>query len=177
MTKSAKTRIDELRQTIAHYDHCYYVLDAPEVPDATYDVLYRELQTLEAAHPDLASADSPTQRVSGRRLERFAEVRHERPMLSIDNAMNEAEAIRFVERLAADLGVSASEVVFTAEPKYDGLSCSIIYRRGVLVQAGTRGDGITGEDVTAQVRTIRSVPLKLRGASISSALKFEARYC
>jgi DNA ligase (NAD+) len=165
-TANIAERAQQLRAELSYHDHRYYVLDDPELSDASYDTLYRELKTLEAEHPELASADSPTQRVAGLRLERFSEAVHRRPMLSIDNAMNEVEPRRFVEKVAQDLGLSASQLQFTGEPKYDGLSCALIYENGVLVQAGTRGDGITGEDVTAQVRTIRSVPLRLAGAPI-----------
>lgn len=157
--------IEALREEIRRHDYLYYVLDTPEISDALYDQLFRQLKELEAKRPELVTPDSPTQRVGGQRLEKFAPVTHRRPMLSIENAMEADEAARFVARCAADLGVSVEELAFTAEPKYDGLSCSLIYENGVLVCAATRGDGTTGEDVTAQVRTIRNVPLKLRGCS------------
>jgi DNA ligase (NAD+) len=165
LSKSAPAaqRAHDLRLQLSHHDHRYYVLDDPELSDGAYDLLYRELKDLESAHPELVSVDSPTQRVAGVRSERFAEAVHLRPMLSIDNAMNEAEARRFVEKLAEDLKTAPGSLQFTAEPKYDGLSCSIVYENGRLTLAGTRGDGVTGEAVTAQVRTIRSVPLRLVG--------------
>jgi DNA ligase (NAD+) len=169
--QKAGARITVLRTEIAGHDHQYYVLDEPQISDAAYDALYRELKELEAAHPELVTADSPTQRVGGKRLERFSEVKHLRPMLSIDNAMNEIEAERFVARLAADLGVAPDTLAFTAEPKYDGLSCALIYENGVLARAGTRGDGATGEDVTAQVRTIRNVPLRLAGNTTAARIE------
>ena len=160
---SVEKRIAELREQIRHHEYCYYVLDAPEISDALFDELFNELKALEAAHPELVTPDSPTQRVGGARSTKFAPVRHRVPMLSIDNAMNASEARRFVERCAEELGVNSAALVFTAEPKYDGLSCSLIYENGLLACAATRGDGVTGEDVTAQVRTIRNVPLRLPG--------------
>lgn len=159
--QTAAELIQELRRQIRHHDRLYYVLDAPELLDALYDELFRKLQALEAAHPELVTPDSPTQRVGGQRLEKFAPVTHLKPMLSLDNAMNAEEAARFVLRCAADLGMDASALEYAAEPKYDGLSCSLVYEYGTLVRAATRGDGVTGEDVTAQVRTIRNVPLQL----------------
>jgi DNA ligase (NAD+) len=161
-SQSAAALVADLRRQIRHHDHLYYVLDAPELSDALYDQLYRQLKALEAEHPELISADSPTQRVGGARLEKFAPVTHAKPMLSIDNAMGAEEAARFVVRCAAELEADAAALEFAAEPKYDGLSCSLVYENGVLVRAATRGDGVTGEDVTAQVRTIRNVPLQLR---------------
>jgi DNA ligase (NAD+) len=154
-------RITKLRNEIAFHDHLYYVLDAPVLPDADYDAMYRELQALEAAHPELLTPESPTQRVSGAPLAAFEQVTHTVPMLSIDNAMDAAQAEAFVLRIAAELGVDPETLEFQAEPKYDGLSCSLVYEHGLLVQAATRGDGLVGENVTAQIRTIRNVPLSL----------------
>lgn len=153
-------RIAALRQQIREHDHRYYVLDDPTVSDAEYDQLFRELVDLERAHPEQVVPDSPTQRVGGEPLAAFEKVKHARPMLSIDNAMNAESALAFYTRTAEELG-TAEPLVFTAEPKYDGLSCSLVYEHGALALAATRGDGETGENVTAQVRTIRNVPLSL----------------
>lgn len=164
---SPAERLAELRLEIQRHDHLYYVLDAPEISDGRYDQLFRELKDLEASHPELITADSPSQRVGGTRLSKFAPVKHLKPMLSIDNAMDSVEASRFVERISADLAIAQDTLQFFAEPKYDGLSASLIYENGVLVRAATRGDGVTGEDVTAQVRTLRNVPLALHGCAAS----------
>lgn len=154
-------RYQQLKARVAELAHAYYVLDQPLVSDSVYDGLFRELQTLEAAHPELVSPDSPTMRVGGAPVPFLAKVQHQVPMLSIDNAMDADAAAEFVRGVATELGVSEDQVVFTREPKYDGLSCSLRYTDGVLVQAVTRGNGEEGEDVTAQVRTIQSVPLRL----------------
>jgi len=163
--QTAAELIDDLRRQIRQHDYLYYVLDAPEVSDALYDELFRKLRQLEEAHPDLVTSDSPTQRVGGARLDKFAPVSHLKPMLSIDNAMTAEEAARFLVRCAAELEVDASQIEIVAEPKFDGLSCALIYEFGKLVRAATRGDGATGEDVTAQVRTIRNIPLQLRNCT------------
>ncbi|MBD8051179.1 NAD-dependent DNA ligase LigA [Limnohabitans radicicola] len=158
-------RAAQLRTQLQHHGHLYYVLDAPEIPDAEYDRLFRELQALETAHPELLTADSPTQRVGGRVLDAFASVRHAVPMLSIrtetDTTSSGAEA--FDARMRRELGLAEAEaaVQYVAELKFDGLAMSLRYENGVLVQAATRGDGETGEDVTANVRTIGQVPLRL----------------
>jgi len=163
MISAAKRRIDELRAAIAHHDYRYHVLDDPEIPDAEYDLLMRELRALEARHPELVTADSPTRRVGAAPLEAFAVVAHRVPMLSLDNAFSEEEVRAFDRRVRERLGEADGEIEYAAEPKLDGLAISITYRDGVLVQAATRGDGTRGEEVTANVRTIRSVPLRLRG--------------
>lgn len=155
----AAQRAAQLRQELEYHNHRYYVLDDPVIPDSQYDLLFRELVTLEGLHPSLVSTDSPTQRVGGKPLAELAEVKHLKPMLSIDNAMNAEEAQSFAQRVRTELGHQVDNVLFCAEPKYDGLSCSMVYTYGVLTLAATRGDGETGEDVTAQVRTIRNVPL------------------
>lgn len=157
---SAPDRIDELRRLIDHADHAYYLLDAPTVPDAEYDRWMRELRECEAAHPERVTPDSPTQRVAGRPSAAFAEVRHALPMLSLNNAFTEVEAADFVRRIVEATGETAP--MFSVEPKIDGLAISLRYERGVLVQGVTRGDGTTGEDVIANLRTIRSLPLALR---------------
>ena len=153
-----------LREQLARHDHRYYMLDDPGVPDSEYDRLMRELRELEAAHPELLSADSPTQRVSGAPNAEFDEVRHGVPMLSLDNAFEDADVVEFDRRVRERLGTEA-EVEYCAEPKLDGLAVSIRYERGVYLRAATRGDGTTGEDVSANVRTIRAIPLRLSGAA------------
>lgn len=164
---------EQLKQEAAYHAHRYYVLDDPVISDGDYDILFRRLQTFEQDHPDLVTSDSPTQRVGGPLLNGFEEVQHQVPMLSIDNAMNAQEAADFARRLASQLGMSAEELAFFVEPKYDGASCSIVYEHGLLNQAASRGDGFTGENITAQVKTIRNVPLKLQG--FEDVPRFEVR--
>ena len=163
----AAARAAALRAEIARHEHAYYVLDAPTIPDAEYDRLFRELQVIEKAHPALRSADSPTQRVGGRPLAQFAAVRHRVPMLSISTETDtEASgAFAFDARVRRALGLKEEDaaVAYAAELKFDGLAISLRYEDGVLVQAATRGDGETGEDVTANVRTVKAIPLRLRG--------------
>jgi DNA ligase (NAD+) len=153
--------VRELRRAIDHHNYRYYVLDDPEIPDAEYDRLMRELRELEAAHPALIVPESPTQRVGAEPLDAFATVAHRVPMLSLDNALDEGEMRAFDRRVRDRLGVG--RVTYLAEPKLDGLAIGLTYEEGRLVQAATRGDGRRGEEVTAQVRTIRSVPLRLNG--------------
>lgn len=162
--EGARERIGELRERVRRADHAYHVLDAPELTDAEYDALYRELVRLEAENPELRSPDSPTQRVGGAVSDEFAPVRHLAPMVSLDSVV-EAQAIRdFDARVRKLLGLDedAPPVHYRCEPKIDGLALELVYRDGSLDVASTRGDGETGEDVTANVRTIRSVPLRLR---------------
>ncbi len=154
-------RVEELRELIRRHEHAYYVLDQPEVSDAEYDALFLELRRIEDERPDLLTADSPTQRVSGEASDQFAKVRHRSPMLSLQNAFDEAEIRAFDRRVRAAVG---DRVVYCAELKIDGLAISLTYAKGRLQQAATRGDGTTGEDVTANVRTIRSVPLSVTPA-------------
>jgi len=155
------TRLEELRGQIRHHDYRYYVLDDPEISDARYDALLCELRELEAAHPALVVPDSPTQRVAGAPAAEFGEVVHAVPMLSIDNAFSEQDLLDFDRRVRERLDVDSVE--YCAEPKIDGLAISLRYERGRLALAATRGDGARGEDVSANVRTIRSVPLTLNG--------------
>jgi DNA ligase (NAD+) len=162
---SAQRRIARLRDQIAQYDYRYYVLDDPAVPDAEYDRLMRELRELETQHPELLSPDSPTQRVSGEVAQGFAEVRHGVPMLSLDNAFSDADIEAFDRRARTRLGAGHPPLQYCAEPKLDGLAVSLTYRAGTLVLAATRGDGTTGENISANIRTIRAVPLMLRGAA------------
>ncbi|MFU2488926.1 NAD-dependent DNA ligase LigA [Thauera sp. WH-1] len=167
-SRAAASRAAQLRDELAAHDHAYYVLDAPTVPDAEYDRLFRELQAIEAAHPELRTADSPTQRVGGRPLAQFPAVRHRVPMLSIrtETDTEASGAAAFDARVRRELGLGAQdpELEYATELKFDGLAISLRYERGVLVQAATRGDGETGEDVTSNVRTVKAIPLRLRGA-------------
>lgn len=155
-------RVRRLRTEIEHHNYRYFVLDDPEIPDSAYDQLLRELREIEAKHPELITPDSPTQRVGAEPLGHFGEVRHEVPMLSLDNAFESADIDAFDRRIHERLG-DPQDVEYACEPKLDGLAVSIVYREGALVQAATRGDGTTGEDVTHNVRTIKSVPLRLQG--------------
>jgi len=161
VTEAAAARAAGLRAQIAQHDYHYYVLDEPLIPDAEYDRLMRELRALEEAHPELITPDSPTQRVSGTPGASFGEVVHKVPMLSLDNAFTEEDLQAFDRRIHERLGV-AGELDYVAEPKFDGLAVTVIYRDGLLERAATRGDGVRGEDVTANVRTIRAVPQRLR---------------
>ena len=164
MTAGSKAarRAAELRTQLHRHNYLYYVLDAPEITDAEYDRLLRELQRLEAEHPELITSDSPTQRVGAEPLKAFGTVRHSLPMLSLDNAFSEQELADFDRRVRERLGTEQA-VEYAAEPKLDGLAVSMRYEGGMLVQAATRGDGTTGEDITQNVRTIASVPLRLQG--------------
>ena len=155
-------RIAQLRDEINQHDHRYYVLNEPAVPDAEYDRLMKELRELEAAHPELVTADSPTQRVSGSAAAEFGEVKHAIPMLSLENGFSEEDLIDFDRKVRERLGAEGA-IDYSATPKLDGLAISVLFRDGVYQRAATRGDGLTGEDVTANVATIRSVPRKLRG--------------
>lgn len=152
---------DKLRQEIRHNEYLYYVLDAPELTDAEYDSLMARLRELEARYPDSIPADSPTQRVGGRASSQFTEVRHLEPLLSLGNVFSAEELRAFDERVEGGLP-AGSKVEYVMEPKIDGLACSLIYENGKLVRAATRGDGVVGENVTANVRTIRSIPLTLK---------------
>jgi DNA ligase (NAD+) len=166
---AAKRRAAELRREINEHNYRYYVLDAPVISDAQYDKRLRELQEIESAHPGLITPDSPTQRVGARPLESLGEVRHKVPMTSLDNAFDEAGTREWDQRVRRGLG--SEGVTYTAEPKYDGTSVSLRYEKGVLVRAGTRGDGTTGEDVTSNVRTIKTVPLRLHGRGWPAVLE------
>ena len=158
----ATRRVAELREQLDQHDYRYYVLDEPSVPDAEYDRLMKELREIEAAHPELVTADSPTQRVSGSVSSGFGEVRHTIPMLSLNNGFTDEDLIDFDRKVRERLGTEGP-IDYSATPKLDGLAISVLYRDGVYARAATRGDGVTGEDVTANVATIRSVPRKLRG--------------
>ena len=158
---SLQQQIDTLRHDLRRYEYEYHVLDNPTIPDAEYDRLFYQLKTLEAAHPELITADSPTQRVGAKPLSGFAQIRHEIPMLSLDNAFSDEEFYAFVKRIEDRLIRLPEPLTFCCEPKLDGLAVSILYVNGVLTQAATRGDGTTGEDITANIRTIRNIPLQL----------------
>ncbi len=163
-------KAQSLRDQLNDWSYRYYVLDDPAVPDAEYDRIYRELQALEEEHPSLVSPDSPTQRVGDVPLEAFDQVQHEVPMLSLDNAFDDDELRAFDKRVRERLDVSGS-VDYVAEPKLDGLAISLLYLDGELVRAATRGDGQTGENITTNARTIRSVPLTLRGDKVPTRLE------
>ncbi|WP_137820795.1 NAD-dependent DNA ligase LigA [Pseudomonas sp. D(2018)] len=178
--QTAAERIYALRSELDAHNYRYYVLDEPSVPDAEYDRLFRELQALEAEHPELVTPESPTQRVSGTALSAFGEVRHEVPMLSLGNAFEEQDLLDFDRRVREGLGEllpggdlfgSGPEVEYTCEPKLDGLAVSLLYENGLLVRGATRGDGTTGEDISSNVRTIRNVPLKLQGEGWPAVLE------
>jgi DNA ligase (NAD+) len=167
-----------LRAELARANHAYYVLDAPSLPDAEYDRLFAELQTLEAAHPDLITPDSPTQRVGGEASEGFTPVQHAVPMLSLANGFSDDDILAFDKRVAEGLerefdlaGTPTALVEYACELKFDGLAIALRYEQGRLVQAATRGDGATGEDVTGNVRTIRSIPLTLKGENLPAVLE------
>ena len=157
---SAKTKIEELRRQLNDFSYRYHVLDNPIVPDAEYDRLLRELVKLENEYPEFVTQDSPTQRVGELPLSEFSEISHELPMLSLDNAFSDEELFAFDKRIKDRLAVA--EIHYTAEVKLDGLAISLLYHHGKLVRAATRGDGTTGEDVTSNIRTIKSIPLALR---------------
>ena len=158
---SLQQQIDTLRHDLRRYEYEYHVLDNPSIPDAEYDRLFHQLKALEAEHPELIIADSPTQRVGAKPLSGFAQIRHEIPMLSLDNAFSDEEFYAFVKRIEDRLIRLPEPLTFCCEPKLDGLAVSILYVNGVLTQAATRGDGATGEDITANIRTIRNIPLQL----------------
>lgn len=167
--QQVRARAEQLREEIEYHNYRYYVLDDPVISDAEYDRLLRELQDLEEKYPELVAPDSPTQRVGGKPRAGFGEVHHDLPMLSLDNAFTEGEVLEFDRRVRERLGVD--QVEYVAEPKLDGLSVSLRYENGILVGAGTRGDGTTGEDVTANIRTVKTVPLRLQGQGWPAVLE------
>ena len=162
-------RAAELRERLADANYRYHVLDEPNIPDAEYDALMRELEGMEAVHPDLRTPDSPTQRVGAAPSREFAQVRHAIPMLSLANAFSDQEVADFARHIRERLG--RSDLEFSVEPKFDGLAISLRYEGGVFVQGATRGDGETGEDVSANLRTVRSIPLRLRGGDAPRVLE------
>ncbi len=168
-SREVARRTRELRDLIESHNYRYYVLDDPEIPDAQFDALMRELQQLEKDHPELVDPDSPTQRVGGQASREFREVVHAVPMLSLDNAFTEQDILDFDRRARERLDVE--QIAYSAEPKIDGLAITLRYEQGRLVQAATRGDGSRGEDVTVNVRAIRSVPIQLRGKHLPAVLE------
>lgn len=168
--ESNEQKLTELRTTLRHHEYLYHVMDTPEIPDAEYDRLMRELRELEAQHPELITPDSPTQRVGAAPLASFSQIRHEVPMLSLDNVFDEESFLAFNKRVQDRLK-NSDDLTYCCELKLDGLAVSILYENGLLVQAATRGDGTTGEDITSNVRTIRAIPLKLRGDNIPQRLE------
>ncbi|HEX08486.1 MAG TPA: NAD-dependent DNA ligase LigA, partial [Thermoplasmatales archaeon] len=171
--EDAKKRIEELRKEIRHHDYLYYVLNKPEISDAQYDKLMQELRELEGMYPDLITPDSPTQRVGAPPAEEFKTVKHTKPMLSLDTVLNEEEVRRFDDRVRRELGLE--KVEYVVEPKLDGLSVEVIYENGVLTRGSTRGDGINGEDVTENIKTIRSIPLRLREKELKAPARLAVR--
>lgn len=169
---ATRKKAESLRDQIRHHNHRYHVLDDPEIPDAEYDRLLRELVALEAEHAELVSADSPTQRVGDTPLSAFGTVQHELPMLSLGNAFSEDELRDFHRRVLDRLELDdQAELIYAAEPKLDGAAVSLMYENGVLVRGATRGDGTKGEDITHNVRTIEAVPLRLIGKGYPARLE------
>jgi DNA ligase (NAD+) len=166
-------RITELRRRLHHHNQKYYAEDAPEISDASYDALLRELQDLEAAYPALATADSPTQTVGTQGIVTdFGKVRHGIPMLSLGNAFSDEDIADFLQKIRRFLNLTDEQNIdIVTEPKIDGLSANIRYEKGVFVQAATRGDGTEGEDITANLRTIKTIPLRLQGENIPDLLE------
>jgi DNA ligase (NAD+) len=173
VSKATLDKLEKLREQIRHHNYRYHVLDDPEVPDAEYDRLMRQLQALESEYPELVSADSPTQRVGDAPISAFGTVQHELPMLSLDNAFAEDELRDFHRRVLdrLELEDGGDDFVYAAEPKLDGAAVSLLFEAGQLVRGATRGDGTTGEDITHNVRTIEAVPLRLRGSGFPGVLE------
>ena len=169
MPESPARRAAFLRAEIERHNHAYYVLDAPTIPDAEYDQLFRELQDIEAQHPELRVDDSPTQRVGGKPLAEFKPVTHAVPMLSLNNAFSPEEAAAFDRRCRE--GLDKERIDYACEPKFDGLAITLRYEQGMFVQGATRGDGYTGEDVTQNLRTVRNIPLRLHGSDVPAMLE------
>lgn len=163
-------KITKLREKINEHNYRYYVLDDPSITDAEYDRLFRQLQELETAHPEFITSDSPTQRVGAAPLKKFAEIKHVVPMLSLDNAFTEEDLLAFDKRIKQRLD-NLHDIEYSCEPKMDGVAMSLIYEKGYLVKAATRGDGYVGEDVTLNVRTIKSIPLRLHGKNYPKILE------
>ncbi|BFM07488.1 NAD-dependent DNA ligase LigA [Halioxenophilus aromaticivorans] len=171
MDKSAiAQRVEMLRTTLDQYSYQYYVMDDPSVPDAQYDKLFQELKQLEQDHPEFVSPESPTQRVGAAPLSAFDSVQHRMPMLSLDNAFSDQDLLDFDRRIKERLKIDDT-VEYACEPKLDGIAVSLMYEHGILIRGATRGDGQTGEDITQNVRTIKSIPLKLRGEAIPELLE------
>jgi DNA ligase (NAD+) len=172
LPRAVAERAAALRAEIERHNHAYYVLDQPAIPDAEYDRLFRELQALEAGYPQLLTTDSPTQRIGGASLPAFGQVQHRVPMLSLNNAFSAEETAAFDRRCREGLGLGeGEEIEYAVEPKFDGLAISLLYLDGIFTQGATRGDGFTGEDVTQNLRTVNSIPLRLHGESIPARLE------
>jgi len=163
--------VEKLRDLIRRYDYQYYVLDEPTVPDVVYDKVFRELQTLEAAYPELVNADSPTQRIGGVVASTLEPIEHAKPMLSLSNVFSEDGLVGFIKRVSDALEQDPHTITFACEPKLDGLAINLTYKAGILVHAATRGDGAVGEDVTHNIKTIASIPLKLMKNSVPALLE------
>src|SRR6185312_6862444 len=160
ITRSEQERLTQLKSQIRRHDYLYYVKDHPEISDGEYDRLFRELVELERAYPELVTSDSPTERVGAPPLGELGKVQHERPMLSLDSLVNSEEVLAFDQRMKRELGTD--QVEYTVEPKFDGLSIEMVFDHGTFVRGSTRGDGNVGEDITINLRTIRSLPLQLQ---------------
>ena len=171
--KEAEKRVRELHAVLRHHDYLYYVKDQPDVADSEYDRLFAELKQLETQFPELAVPDSPTQRVGGHPLDQFAKVEHAGPMLSLDSDQAEEALRRFDERVRK--GVGDRKIAYVVEPKLDGASVELVYEHGSLTRASTRGDGLVGEGITENVRTIPTVPLQLGGEATPPAIAFSCR--
>jgi DNA ligase (NAD+) len=169
-SQKIKNQIRELQKTLNDHNYRYHVLDQPSIPDAEYDRLYHELKDLEQQYPETITPDSPTQRIGDKPLDGFEQVTHRLQMLSLDNVFSKEDLEAFDERVHKGLGVSKA-IEYTCEPKLDGVAISLIYEDGLLVTAATRGDGSTGENVTQNVRTIRAIPIKLRGSGFPELLE------
>src|SRR5512136_2152836 len=161
----AKKQIQKLREEINYHNYQYYVENNPVISDYEYDMLLKKLEALETQYPDLITSDSPTQRIGGEPLKGFATVEHKIPMLSLDNAYSYEELQEFDERVKKVV----TDVEYICEPKIDGVSIALIYENGVFIRGATRGDGIKGDDVTSNLRTIRSIPLRLHGSGLQNA--------
>ena len=168
--KAIEDRLKELRDILEQHNYNYYILDSPTISDGEYDVIFRELYTLETKHPELIISESPTQRVGAGPLIEFGSIEHQIPMLSLSNAMNPKELIAFDERMKKELNLKKN-ILYIAEPKLDGLGIELIYEQGIFIKGSTRGDGFTGEDITQNLKTIRSLPLKLIGESAPPLLE------
>ena len=171
--KAIEDRLKELRDILEQHNYNYYILDSPTISDGEYDVIFRELYTLETKHPELIISESPTQRVGAGPLIEFGSIEHQIPMLSLSNAMNPKELIAFDERMKKELNLKKN-ILYIAEPKLDGLGIELIYEQGIFIKGSTRGDGFTGEDITQNLKTIRSLPLKLIGESAPPLLEVRA---
>lgn len=170
VSEASLKRLNKLKELIREHDYRYYVLDDPSIPDADYDELFQELKEIEREHPKLVTSDSPTQRVGGAPAKGFTTVKHQSPMLSLDNAFSYDEMERFEQRIKQLLG-SDRDIEYHCEPKFDGLAVSLLYENGELVRGATRGDGSVGEDITTNVRTVRSIPLRLSGKHVPQTLE------